>query len=158
MPYADWYFSLCKTEKQVTICAGQNHSIECVSPGSSISIAQTFWGRLSDKVCPSEDGDPVVNCGNAPESSEIVRNLCDGKTSCQLSARHTMLQMPGTSHCPGVNKYLLLNYTCMARKKKFVLCKGETTRLRCGPHWKLNILSVFWGRSAASTCPAPLGK
>ena len=145
------------TEKQVTVCAGQNHSIECVSPGSSISIVHTFWGRLSDKICPSEDGDPVTNCEDATETGGIIRGLCDGHNSCQLSARHTVLQRAGKPHCPGVNKYLLLNYTCVAQKKKFVLCSGESTRLRCGSRWKLNILSAFWGRSAASTCPAPLG-
>ncbi|XP_001631375.2 uncharacterized protein LOC5510923 [Nematostella vectensis] len=144
------------TDKQVLICAGQNKSLECVSPGSSISIMDTFWGRLTDKLCPSEDGDPSTDCMSDPATTGLVKQLCDNKVFCQVAARHTVLQRPGTQHCPGINKYLIVNYTCIPDQHKLVLCNGETTQLHCGQGWKLNILTAFWGRTSVLTCPTPL--
>ena len=146
------------TEKSVIICAGQNKSLECFSPGSSISIKDAFWGRISAEICPSEDGDPVINCENEPTTTPIVQNLCDDKEYCEVPARHGVLQPPGTKHCPGVNKYLSIKYACMPEKRKFVLCDGETTELHCGEGWKVHIISAYWGRDSPSTCPTPLGK
>ncbi|KAJ7376136.1 hypothetical protein OS493_036740 [Desmophyllum pertusum] len=121
-----------ETDKSVIICAGENKSLECFSPGSSIAIEEAFWGRLSSEICPSEDGDPVTNCLSDPATTPI--------------------------HCPGVNKYLAVKYTCMPEKRKFVLCNGETTELQCGQGWKIHIMSAYWGRDSPSTCPTPLGK
>ena len=146
------------SEKQFVLCAGQTKPLECLSPGSTISIQAAFWGRLSGSICPSEDGDPVTNCENDPATPGIVKDLCEEKQSCSISARHTVLQAPGTKHCPGVNKYLEMNYTCVPEMKKFVLCNGESTSLHCGQGWKINILSAYWGRESSGTCPTPLGR
>lgn len=118
----------------------------------------TFWGRLSDKICPSEDGDPTINCGTDLSTTSLLKNLCDDKVFCEIPARHTVLQAPGTTHCPGVNKYLIVNYTCMPIERKFVLCDGEITNLKCGEGWKLNILSAVWGRISPATCATTLGR
>ncbi|XP_068678768.1 extracellular matrix-binding protein ebh-like [Montipora foliosa] len=147
-----------ETEKSVVVCAGQNKSLECFSPGSTIAIQEAFWGRLSSTICPSEDGDPITNCQSDPTTTPIVRNLCDDKEYCEIPASHTVLQPRGIKHCPGVNKYLAVKYTCMPEKHKFVLCNGETTELTCGQGWKIHIMSVYWGRDSPSTCPTPLGK
>ncbi|KAL9981135.1 hypothetical protein ACROYT_G009799 [Oculina patagonica] len=147
-----------ETDKSVIICAGQNKSLECFSPGSSIAIEEAFWGRLSAEICPSEDGDPVTNCLSDPTTTPIVRNLCDDKEYCEIPARHNVLQPPGVKHCPGVNKYLAVKYRCTPEKHKFVLCNGETTELQCGQGWKIHIMSAYWGRDSPSTCPTPLGK
>ena len=151
-------YQLLISDKSVIICAGENKSLECFSPGSSIAIEQAFWGRLSSEICPSEDGDPVTNCLSDPTTTPIVRSLCDDKEYCEIPARHNVLQPPGVKHCPGVNKYLAVKYTCMPEKRKFVLCNGETTELQCGHGWKIHIMSAYWGRDSPSTCPTPLGK
>lgn len=117
-----------------------------------------FWGRLSDKICPSEDGDPVTNCANDQSTTPILRKLCDDKVFCEIPARHMVLQNPGTAHCPGVNKYLIVNYTCVPVEHKLVLCDGETTNLQCGEGWKLNIKEAFWGRTSPATCATNFGR
>ncbi|XP_015754874.1 PREDICTED: L-rhamnose-binding lectin CSL1-like [Acropora digitifera] len=147
-----------ETEKSVVICAGQNKSLECFSPGSTIAIQEAFWGRLSSSICPSEDGDPVTNCYSDATTTPIVRNLCDDKEYCEIPASHNVLQPPGVKHCPGINKYLAVKYSCMPEKHKFVLCNGETTELTCGQGWKIHVISAYWGRDSPSTCPTPLGK
>jgi len=148
----------CIIEKQVLFCAAQNKSLECVSPGSTIAIMDAFWGRLSDRICPSEDGDPNINCANDQSTTPILKKLCDDKVFCEIPARHTVLQNPGTSHCPGVNKYLIVNYTCVPVERKLVLCDGETTNLQCGEGWKLNLMDAFWGRVSPTTCTTTFGR
>ena len=56
--------------------------------GSNIAITHAFWGRVSDKVCPSDDGDPVTDCEGAEETLDLVRGYCEGKAGCTLQARH----------------------------------------------------------------------
>ena len=100
----------------------------------------------------------MTNCLSDPTTTPIVRNLCDDKEYCEIPARHNVLQPPGVKHCPGVNKYLAVKYTCMPEKHKFVLCNGETTELTCGQGWKIHVMSAYWGRDSPSTCPTALGK
>jgi len=139
--------------KTIVICTGMKRAIAC-RDGSNIAITHAFWGRVSDKVCPSDDGDPVTDCEGAEETLDLVRGYCEGKPGCTLQARHQYLQKNGTHHCPGVNKYLIVNYTCIPDSKGVVLCDSEEATLECKAGWKIDITDAFWGRRANSKyCP-----
>ena len=88
-------------EKAITICTSQKRSLTCSSPGSTIAVTNVFWGRKSQDICPSDDGDENVDCDGSKETPGIVRGMCEGKASCQLEAKHKLLQNPSTRHCPG---------------------------------------------------------
>ncbi|XP_046839410.1 uncharacterized protein LOC124433675 isoform X2 [Xenia sp. Carnegie-2017] len=146
-----------ESEKTLTICTSQKRSLTCGSPGSTIAITDVFWGRQSRDVCPSDDGDEHVDCGAAKETPGIVRNICESKAACQLEAKHKVLQNPETRHCPGVNKYLQVSYTCVPDAKEVTVCDGEQTTLKCPASFKTFINSVFWGRQSVNVCPADNG-
>jgi len=135
--------------KHITICTGLKRYISC-RDGSNIAITYAFWGRTSDKICPSDDGDPVTDCEGADETMGLVQQHCETKDECQLEARHNKLQKNGTHHCPGVNKYLIVNYTCIPESKGALLCDSEKTTLECKAGWKMEITEVFWGRRAST--------
>lgn len=105
-------------EKIITVCTTQRKPLSCGSPGSTIAVNAVFWGRKRADVCPSDDGDTQLDCDTAPETEGIVKNFCEGKESCELEARHTSMQKKGSVHCPGVNKYLIVNYTCVPDAKE----------------------------------------
>jgi len=138
--------------KHITICTGLKRYISC-HEGSNIAITHAFWGRTSDKICPSDDGDPVTDCEGADETMGLVQKYCETKDECELQAKHSKLQKNGTHHCPGVNKYLIVNYTCIPESKGEILCDSEETTLECPAKWKIDVTQVQWGRrSNAKFC------
>lgn len=68
------------------------------------------------------------------------------------------MQNPKTSHCPGVNKYLTVNYTCVPDDKEVILCDSENSTLNCPSFWKIDVNTVFWGRQSTAVCPADIGQ
>lgn len=141
----------------ITICTGLKRYIACIE-GSNLAITKAFWGRISDKVCPSDDGDPVTDCDGSEDTLPLVKGYCEGKRECKLEARHTLLQKNGTHHCPGVNKYLVVNYTCIPESKSVALCDSAETTLSCEAGWVIDIADIFWGRrSHAKYCGAEEG-
>jgi len=141
----------------ITICTGLKRFIACME-GSNLAITKAFWGRISDKVCPSDDGDPVTDCDGSEDTLPLVKGYCEGKRECKLEARHTLLQKNGTHHCPGVNKYLIVNYTCIPESKSAALCDSAETTLTCEAGWVIDIADIFWGRrSHAKYCGAEEG-
>lgn len=141
----------------ITICTGLKRYIACIE-GSNLAITKAFWGRISDKVCPSDDGDPVTDCDGSEDTLPLVKGYCEGKRECKLEARHTLLQKNGTHHCPGVNKYLIVNYTCIPESKSVALCDSAETNLMCEAGWVIDIADIFWGRrSHAKYCGAEEG-
>lgn len=145
-----------EADKQVTICSSGKSPLTCESPGSAIAVTGVFWGRVSPYICPSEDGDPVTNCPTAPEASNIVRGLCEGMGSCVLEGKAEKLQ--NGKHCYGVQKYLLVNYTCVPAKKEVILCDSERSILFCPSDWLLKVNSAFWGRERTDVCPSAKGQ
>lgn len=53
-----------------------------------MAVTNAFWGRISDKVCPSDDGDPVTDCDASPDTLQKVKGYCEGKKECDLMAKH----------------------------------------------------------------------
>jgi len=137
------------SDQDITICTGLKRYIAC-RDGSNIAVTNAFWGRVSDKVCPSDDGDPVTDCEASEDTLGLVKGYCEGKNECQLEAKHTKLQKNGTHHCPGVNKYLIVNYTCIPESKGVTLCDSTETTLYCPSTWNAELADVFWGRRSSS--------
>ncbi|XP_068750608.1 L-rhamnose-binding lectin CSL1-like isoform X2 [Montipora capricornis] len=145
-----------KADKQVTICSKGKHPLTCESPGSAIAITGVFWGRQSPDICPSEDGDLVTNCPTAPETRNIVKQMCEGMGGCVLEGKAEKLQ--NKKHCYGVQKYLLVNYTCVPQRKETILCDSERSILSCPSDWVLKVNSAFWGRQSTQVCPSAKGQ
>lgn len=142
-------------DKRAEVCSRQKKTLSC-SPGSSIAVTGVFWGRTSPDICPSEDGDPILNCFSAPESTDIVKKMCEGMGSCLLEGKASLLQKD--KHCYGVNKYLLVNYTCVPQANRVVLCNSEKTMLACPSDWVIRVNSAFWGRESVDICPSDKGQ
>jgi len=140
------------SDDAITICTGNKRSLGC-REGANIAITNVFWGRLSDKICPSDDGDPIVDCDAAGDSLGLVKAQCEGKRECSLTAKHNLLQKEHSSHCPGVNKYLVVKFTCVPESKGILLCDSAETEIACEAGWTMQLADVFWGRRAsARTC------
>ncbi|XP_047142349.1 uncharacterized protein LOC100205211 isoform X1 [Hydra vulgaris] len=139
-----------KSEGDITICTGLKKYINC-RDGASIAVTSAFWGRTSDKICPSDDGDPVTDCEGSAETLPIIQKSCEGRRECKLEAKHSELQRNGSSHCPGVNKYLIANYTCVPDSKGVNLCESAETVLNCPAGWLMELADVFWGRRSSHT-------
>jgi len=133
------------SDEMITVCTGKKTEIQC-REGSNIAITNAFWGRTSDKVCPSDDGDPVTDCQGSRDTKGLLRASCENKRKCQLEARHAILQKPGSHHCPGVNKYLVLRYSCVPESQSLLLCNDVESELKCNAGWKMDVGEVFWGR------------
>lgn len=137
------------SDGDVTICTGLKRYIAC-RDGSNIAVTNAFWGRISDKICPSDDGDPVTDCEGSDETLPLVKKYCESKNECKLEAKHSLLQNNGTHHCPGVNKYLIVNYTCIPESKGVTLCDSAETTLSCNAGWVMELADIFWGRRSSS--------
>jgi len=53
----------------------------------------------------------VVDC-KAKESEKIMRDICEGKQSCIVNPDNSVFGNP----CPGTEKYVHVDYSCMKRK------------------------------------------
>lgn len=67
------------------MCTDVQRYIAC-RDGSNILVTKVFWGRTSDTVCPSDDGDPVTDCSGSSETLALVKTKCDTKKKCILIA------------------------------------------------------------------------
>ena len=106
-----------------------------------------MWTGSNEFTCEMRNTNVNAN-GSLKVKSDHIRiifiNIC--------SSRY--LQKNGTHHCPGVNKYLIVNYTCISDSKGVVLCDSEEATLECKAGWKIDITDAFWGRRANSKyCP-----
>ena len=101
-------------------------ALTCQS-GYSIVTQDMFFGRNSLVVCPHENAN-TTDC-EASEALGVVREHCDGRQECYVSAQHIVLGDP----CPGVAKHASVQYACHSK-----YCIG----LVSGYKINLTILSV----------------
>ncbi|CAJ1063885.1 protein eva-1 homolog C isoform X2 [Xyrichtys novacula] len=81
---------------------------------------------------------------------------CQSHRDCQLPVNHLLF---GKDPCPGMTKYLHVDYKCKPTEhKRKVVCEGETLVLRCKPPKALVIYAAVYGRSLgqSDTCPSHL--
>ena len=76
----------------------------------TIHILDANYGRLSLDLCvpPGGIGYNITDC-RYPDSTEILRNKCDGRVSCELNATTDEFG----EDCRGVYKYLGVTYECV---------------------------------------------
>ncbi|KAJ8049164.1 L-rhamnose-binding lectin CSL3 [Holothuria leucospilota] len=95
-------------------CEGQTLQISC-NVDATIYVTDALYGYHWD------DGEPRITCtihlnldiGEpclATESTNIVSNMCNGQTECDVTASNNVFGDP----CGGTSKYLRVNYTCIS--------------------------------------------
>jgi len=103
--------------KEKTACRYQHINLKCKK--GNVHIVRAEYGRRSKNVCAwgvpkTHKSIANTNCGDAPAATKIMRQKCEGKKGCSVFA-------PGTlgDPCPGINKYTVVNYTCVEEQPKF---------------------------------------
>ena len=91
------------------ICEGGKKTITCSEPRTSIEITYANYGRTSTDIC-TDTPHPTsrTDCGPNANHLGIVKNKCDGKTSCELEAKNSVFG----DTCPGTYKYLEVDFKC----------------------------------------------
>ncbi|OWF47671.1 uncharacterized protein LOC110454060 isoform X2 [Mizuhopecten yessoensis] len=87
------------------ICEHSTDSISCLN-GYALKIRSVNFGRTSKIVCSN---DPTTNCYSSGRTTGYLANKCNGLNACQLTADSNVI---GENPCPGVSKYLDLQYDC----------------------------------------------
>ena len=90
---------------------GQGVSLNC-TPGSFINIGNANYGRTDTFTCYM-DQTQITNCFS--NKTQLLANFCNGKQSCV----YTPLSF-SYDPCPGTNKYLKVQYTCIIGKLFFL--------------------------------------
>ncbi|OWF45391.1 uncharacterized protein LOC110457124 [Mizuhopecten yessoensis] len=90
---------------QVTICNGKAKALECPLR-MEVRINEVFYGRANAKTCgPSPK---IAKPCSSRSTLTTIRSQCVGKQSCTVTADPSLYSDP----CPGIDKYLLINYIC----------------------------------------------
>ncbi|VDI31673.1 Hypothetical predicted protein [Mytilus galloprovincialis] len=146
----------------LVIC--QNYQAKLICPqNQQIQITKGFFGRSNKVTCF------IGNVGNTKCSASGVqqklRTLCNGKRECSLSAGGNMFGNP----CPGITKYLELQYKCVSIKlapspviankdqprwKMLTFCKTPDFKLRCYKKYGrvIEVVRVMHGKTNLGTC------
>ncbi|XP_042562153.1 L-rhamnose-binding lectin CSL2-like, partial [Clupea harengus] len=106
--YLDISYS-CVPPKSGQTCEGQQRKLECGS--NVIHIHAASYGRTDKTTCSA--GRPAnqlsrTDC-SASTTLPIVRERCEGRTTCLLKALNSIFSDP----CGGIYKYLNISYSCV---------------------------------------------
>ncbi|XP_022594717.1 protein eva-1 homolog C [Seriola dumerili] len=152
------YLSRIITSHSAHACDGQPLRLHCPRH-STISIQSAFYGSSEAWLCRA-DRDPPPRAHNHSCSAftalQKLLSECQSHRDCQLPVNHLLF---GKDPCPGITKYLHVDYKCKPTEhKRHVACEGETMVLRCKPPRVLNIYAAVYGRSLgeSDTCPSHL--
>ena len=95
----------------VHVCESFSETISCSEPRTSLEVTSAAYGRTSVDFCPHTTY-PYSNTICIPDGSAdhlgIVKNICDGETSCELEAKNSVFG----DTCSGTYKYLEVTYQC----------------------------------------------
>jgi hypothetical protein len=87
-------------------CEGSLINFQCND--GLIHIMTARYGRSDTLSCASTSPSVGYSC-HSETSLFVVRNLCEGRTTCSVSASYTLFGDP----CVGVNKELIVSYSCV---------------------------------------------
>lgn len=75
-----------------------------------MAIDAAFYGKRNGEDCRGrlDYRDDIPNCSNE-KVLNTVKILCEDRRSCELEAEPALF---GDDICPGVNKYLIVAYSC----------------------------------------------
>ena len=97
----------CVTPMNAVVCERKSTTIGC-SGGSKLYVLKANYGRMADgSECPHPHSIKSTQC-SASKSLDIVRSLCQGRTSCNIEASNIVFGDP----CVGTHKYLEVDYMC----------------------------------------------
>ncbi|XP_070560816.1 L-rhamnose-binding lectin CSL3-like isoform X1 [Ptychodera flava] len=132
----------CETEVGI-ICENKNTTIGCHNRNHVMTIKYANYGRLSEDVCfhpyGSEQLHNDTNC-RAENSTEIVRNLCQGKNNCHPKVNNVVFGDP----CYGVYKYLEVDFSCDTEVSVAPRNDGHAVSLLAGLMLTLNFGYCLW--------------
>ncbi|KAJ8021869.1 L-rhamnose-binding lectin CSL3 [Holothuria leucospilota] len=97
----------CATDTTSHVCEGDDLHIGCND--GYLNIIEAVYGRLVNDICSYQSSEPTTDC-QYENSMEIVREACQGRESCVISAENHIFTDP----CIGVPKYLQVTYRCDA--------------------------------------------
>lgn len=109
--------------KEVTVCEGEQTTLKCPASFKTF-VNSVFWGRQSVSVCPANNG--LSMCTGASESLDMLRKKCDASDKCDITASFDEVQN-GAENCPGIQKYLIVNYSCKPAGAKGALGRQSAT-------------------------------
>ena len=103
-----------KAPKFQRICHYSRSVIGCPA-GLVIKINSSFWGRRSRDVCRYIS---ITNCGldKIATTTKDIQHQCNRVERCELHASESETYL--SNPCPGIRKYLEVNYSCVASKKQ----------------------------------------
>ena len=81
--------------------------IKCEA-GTKIHIEAAKYGRSDKNTCPTTPGYDGP-CTDSVDHSDAVREACQGKATCQYHGTNDI----GGDPCAGVEKYTVIEYTCV---------------------------------------------
>ncbi|KAG7217021.1 hypothetical protein INR49_027560 [Caranx melampygus] len=152
------YLSRIITSHSAHACDGHPLRLHCPRH-STISIQSAFYGSGESWQCKSDQDPPPRAHNHSCSAFTALQKLlseCQSYRDCQLPVNHLLF---GKDPCPGMTKYLHVNYKCKPTEhKRHVACEGETMVLRCKPPRVLNIYAAVYGRGLgeSDTCPTHL--
>ena len=105
--YVFFFFSVSALATDTTIiCEYESKTISCPDD-QVIEIVNCNYGRTSARPC-AWGTHHTTNC-TLPNSVDIARAHCNGKSSCELVAKSGMWK---ANPCIGVIKYVEVKYIC----------------------------------------------
>ena len=79
-----------------------------------INVESANYGRTQKGICPHTVHDVSDTDCYSSNALNIVKNQCQGQTSCDISASNDIFGDP----CYGTYKYLDVKYDCVQKGKK----------------------------------------
>lgn len=131
-------------------CEGQSVSLACPE-NSNVFVLGATYGRLRPSPC---SGNVSVTDCSSPTALSVVKRQCRNRQSCQIQASNDNF---GGDPCPGVSKYLEVNYECRALESRpsrtLEVCENKDLELACSGNSVIQIDKVMYGRQEFDTCP-----
>ena len=101
-------------EGSLTICEGENTTLECTEYNSYLSIQSVFYGRVDSSVCPDESvTDDSQQCTLSDGVVRRVGTVCNGKRQCEVKVKAEV--WAENNRCPGISKYATVDYKCQRK-------------------------------------------
>ena len=95
------------------VCENYSTFLGCAS-GKVINILSAFYGRRSTAYCPTGD---TSNTSCSVDATKYARFYAQGRSVGIAQALSSLHGDP----CPGISKYLQINYECVLKRKLLLL-------------------------------------